>query len=89
LVSGAWVGGEDRQVHFNSIKYGQGASMALPIWGLFMQKCYADETLDVSKGKFDKPEELTINTDCSKTELSKEDKIEDEKIKDELEDIDF
>jgi len=67
LISGAWVGGEDRQVRFSRTKYGQGASMALPIWGLFMKKCYADASLGVSKGKFPKPEELTINVDCSKT----------------------
>lgn len=67
LISGAWVGGEDRQVHFATTKYGQGASMALPIWALFMKKCYADPNLGVSKDKFPEPEELTINVDCSKT----------------------
>ncbi|WP_430410794.1 penicillin-binding protein 1A [Kordia sp.] len=66
LISGAWVGGEDRQVRFSSTTYGQGASMALPIWGLFMKKCYADPSLGVSKGNFPKPEDLTINVDCSK-----------------------
>lgn len=67
LISGAWVGGEDRQIRFASTKYGQGASVALPIWGLFMKKCYADPSLGVSKEKFPEPEELTINVDCSKT----------------------
>ncbi len=66
LISGAWVGGEDRQVRFARTKYGAGASMALPIWALFMKKCYADPSLGVSKGNFPKPEELTINIDCSK-----------------------
>lgn len=64
LVTGVWVGAEDRAAHFKSITYGQGASMALPIWGLYMKACYADETLNVSKGEFEKPEELSINVDC-------------------------
>ncbi|WP_372754801.1 penicillin-binding protein 1A [Mariniflexile sp.] len=67
LVTGVWVGGEDRAVHFRSITYGQGASMALPIWGLFMKSCYADKTLDVSTGNFEAPLRLSINVDCSKT----------------------
>ncbi|WP_179009532.1 penicillin-binding protein 1A [Winogradskyella forsetii] len=64
LVTGVWVGAEDRAVHFSKIHYGQGASMALPIWGLFMKACYADETLDVSDGEFDKPSNLKIDVDC-------------------------
>ena len=65
LVTGVWVGAEDRAVHFRSITYGQGASMALPIWGLYMKACYADETLDVSTGSFDKPSNLSIDINCS------------------------
>ena len=49
LVSGVWVGGEDRDIHFDSMLYGQGASMALPVWGLYMQKVYADKTLGYSQ----------------------------------------
>jgi penicillin-binding protein 1A len=64
LVTGVWVGAEDRAAHFKSITYGQGASMALPIWGLYMKACYADETLNVSKEDFEKPENLSINVDC-------------------------
>lgn len=45
LVSGCWVGGEDRDIHFDNMQDGQGAAMALPIWGLYMQKVYADPTL--------------------------------------------
>ncbi len=66
LVTGVWVGGEDRATHFGSITYGQGATMALPIWGLYMQKCYADKDLDVSTGEFPKPENVSIETDCAK-----------------------
>ena len=64
LVTGVWVGGEDRATHFANITYGQGAAMALPIWGLFMKSCYADETLGISKGEFERPENLSIEVDC-------------------------
>ncbi|HRH01384.1 MAG TPA: transglycosylase domain-containing protein [Bacteroidia bacterium] len=68
LVSGAWVGAEDRSVHFRSTDLGQGASMALPIFGLYMQKVYADKTLKISQGDFEKPAgmDLKVETDCSK-----------------------
>ncbi|MFD0834677.1 penicillin-binding protein 1A [Mariniflexile aquimaris] len=66
LVTGVWVGAEDRSVHFRSILYGQGASMALPIWGVFMKSCYEDKTLDVSTANFEPPKNLSINVDCSK-----------------------
>ena len=65
LVTGVWVGAEDRAAHFRSITYGQGATMALPIWGLYMKACYEDETLDVSKEDFEKPADLSINVDCT------------------------
>jgi penicillin-binding protein 1A len=64
LVTGVWVGAEDRAAHFSSITYGQGASMSLPIWGLYMKACYADETLNISKSEFDKPSNLNIDIDC-------------------------
>jgi penicillin-binding protein 1A len=68
LVAGAWVGGEDRSIHFNSIVEGQGATMALPIWGKFFVKVYADKTLKVSKADFPRPKNLDPNLemDCSK-----------------------
>ena len=66
LVTGVWVGGEDRSIHFKEIAYGQGATMSLPIWALFMNKCYADEELNVSKDPFPEPEVLNIELDCSK-----------------------
>lgn len=64
LVTGVWVGGEDRATRFPTLTYGQGATMALPIWGLYMKQCYADEELGVSKEDFEAPEVLTIETDC-------------------------
>ncbi|MDB9755745.1 transglycosylase domain-containing protein [Winogradskyella sp.] len=67
LVTGVWVGAEDRAAHFKTTKYGQGASMALPIWGLYMKACYADKTLKVSTSEFEKPSQLSINIDCEVT----------------------
>ncbi|MDC8005023.1 transglycosylase domain-containing protein [Aureisphaera galaxeae] len=64
LATGVWVGGEDRATHFGATRYGQGAAMALPIWGVYMKKCYADETLDVSTSSFKKPQKISIETDC-------------------------
>ncbi len=49
-------GGEDRDIHFDSMSMGQGATMALPIWAIFMKKVYADPTLGFSPmEKFDIP----------------------------------
>ena len=57
LVSGVWVGGEERDIHFDNMADGQGAEMALPVWGLYMKKVYADKTLGYSQDeKFDIPE---------------------------------
>ncbi|MGB5982819.1 MAG: transglycosylase domain-containing protein [Nonlabens sp.] len=64
LVTGVWVGGEDRSVHFKSTRYGQGASMALPIWGTYMKSAYADDNLSISKEEFKEPEDLSIIVDC-------------------------
>lgn len=80
LVTGVWVGGEDRSIRFNSTAYGQGATMALPIWGSYMKKCYTDEHLTVSKDQFKRPERVTIETDCERwrEQHSMEDSIPDE-----------
>ncbi|WP_297032976.1 transglycosylase domain-containing protein [Prevotella sp.] len=57
LVSGCWVGGDDRDIHFDSMRMGQGATMALPIWAYFMKKVYRDKTLPYDpNAKFDLPE---------------------------------
>ena len=66
LVTGVWVGGEDRATHFENITYGQGATMALPIWANFMRRCYIVDELGISKDEFEKPELLTIETECDK-----------------------
>jgi penicillin-binding protein 1A len=69
LVSGCWVGAEDRQVHFRSMALGQGASTALPIVGMFMKKIYNDEKLKISKEGFKKPDtEIIVPLDCNTAE---------------------
>ena len=64
LVTGIWVGCEDRSARFKSITYGQGATAALPIWGYFMKKCYEDPDLQISKDEFERPENFSIKVDC-------------------------
>ena len=66
LVTGVWVGAEDRAIHFEDIAYGQGASMALPIWGVYMKSVYQDSTLMISKDSFERPKRLSIELDCNK-----------------------
>lgn len=66
LVTGVWVGNEDRAAHFKSTVYGQGATMALPIWGIFMKKCYGDKTLYVSDEDFERPANISVLVDCWK-----------------------
>lgn len=59
LVSGCWVGGEDRDIHFDSMRMGQGATMALPIWAYYMKKVFADRSLGYDPTeKFDIPEDF-------------------------------
>ena len=59
LVSGVWVGGEDRDIHFDTMVNGQGAAMALPVWGLYMQKVYKDKSLGYSQEeRFNIPEDF-------------------------------
>lgn len=83
LVTGVWVGGDNRSIHFGSIAYGQGASMALPIWGIYMKKNYENKDLGISDGAFSKPEGMSIELDCDKI-------LEDaEKDADEEEDLDI
>ncbi len=77
LATGIWVGNDDRSAHFKSITYGQGATMALPIWGIFMKKCYQDETLTVSKAAFERPSNLAIKVDCFPIKVSDSTAIQD------------
>ena len=75
LVTGCWVGGEERNIHFDRMSEGQGAAMALPIYGLYMQKVYADGSLPYSQDEiFDIPEDF----DPCRSKFQYEDKEEDE-----------
>ena len=66
LVSGAWVGGDNRSVHFRTLALGQGARMAMPIWVEYMKLVYADDRLDYEKGAFERPRTgLSIEIDCN------------------------
>ena len=66
ITAGVWVGGEDRQTHFNSIALGSGANMALPIWGNFMKKCLEDGTLGISESdRFIAPPGFSLNLSCT------------------------
>jgi len=61
LVTGVWVGGDERYIHFNTMAFGQGARAALPVYGLFMQKVYRDPKLPYSQSaKFNIPEGLDL-----------------------------
>ena len=65
LTAGAWVGAEDRQVHFESLTLGGGSNMALPIWGIFMKKVLQDGTLGVYEtDRFIAPPGVNLNLDC-------------------------
>lgn len=69
LVNGIWTGGELRSIHFNDLQSGQGASMALPVWGYFMKKVYADRSLPYSDmSEFEKPADFNVNINCDDPE---------------------
>ena len=64
LVTGVWTGGEDRATHFKGIRKGQGASMSLPSWALYMKSCYADDSLNISKEDFKRPKRVAVSLNC-------------------------
>jgi penicillin-binding protein 1A len=73
LVSGAWVGGDERSIHYRRWDKGQGSKTARPIWSYYMQKVYADVTLPYKKGMFKRPDtQLDITLDCEQYEISEE-----------------
>ncbi len=71
LATGVWVGGEDRSIHFKDIAYGQGATMALPIWGNYMRSLYENPEFEISKEDFLAPENLSIPIDCEEISNTK------------------
>ena len=66
LVAGGWVGAEDRSVHFDYMDMGQGATMALPIYALFMKRVYADKTLGITQEDvFEMPPGMSPIPNCN------------------------
>ena len=84
LVTGVWVGGEDRSIHFEDIAYGQGASMALPIWAIYMRDVYENEYLGISQNDFESPDKVAIPIDCDKFDSNKFKSIETDEDLEEL-----
>lgn len=77
LVAGAWVGGDDRSIHFKSWYYGQGARTAMPIWETFMREVYNDEELGIKKGPFKQPKrKLSIEIDCNKYKVLNQEELD-------------
>lgn len=77
LVSGCWVGFEDRAVHFRSMNLGSGAAMAMPIWGKYMQKVIKDTSLYTAYPDFEKPiAPLTVDMNCNTKELTDTKKLD-------------
>jgi penicillin-binding protein 1A len=67
LVTGVWVGGDDRSIHFRNISLGQGAKMAMPAFSKFMEKVYADRSLALDgyhKMPFTKPANMAFDFSC-------------------------
>lgn len=66
LVTGVWVGGEDRDIHFDRLNLGQGANMALPIWGLYMKGVYGNKAIKITEDDtFERPADFNIDLTCS------------------------
>ncbi|QSW91437.1 MULTISPECIES: transglycosylase domain-containing protein [Flavobacterium] len=85
LVTGVWVGCEDRSARFKSLTYGQGATAALPVWAYFMKLCYADKDLQVSNSEFERPANLSIKVDCYQRPAVVKDTTQTEQNTDEFE----
>ncbi|MCH5243956.1 MAG: penicillin-binding protein [Lentimicrobiaceae bacterium] len=64
LTTGVWVGGELRSIHFNSMRLGQGANAALPVWAIYMQKVYEDAELEFPQDDFEKPDGVNVDLKC-------------------------
>ena len=80
LVNGSWTGAELRSIHFDDLQSGQGASMALPIWGYYMRKVYADRSLPYGdNAEFERPVNFSVDVNCDDPESieQSQDKSED------------
>lgn len=77
LVSGVWVGGDNRSIHFKTISLGQGARMAMPVWVEYMKKVYNDDRLDYEKKPFSRPaRSLSIEIDCGEYKTDEDEEVE-------------
>jgi len=75
LVMGTWTGWEDQSIHFESLSLGQGANMALPVSGVFLNKLFADpQFADMTNNTFEAPANFNVNLDCSQGKAQKQKK---------------
>jgi penicillin-binding protein 1A len=75
LVTGVWVGGENRDIHFDNITIGQGANTALPIWALYMQKVYENDSINITpQDTFEAPVNFNLNLNCPDEDIPADDK---------------
>lgn len=88
LVSGAWVGCEDKSVRFRSTRYGQGANMALPIWAIYMKYVYADKNIGLPQEPFHRPEGYHVKLNCSEPKV-KTPELTQDSLPEELWDSDY
>ena len=77
LVTGVWVGGEVRSIHFPNLTYGQGARMAMPIWARFMQRVYRNESINLYRGPFATPPGINYNFNCEEVDQDDEEEFDD------------
>jgi penicillin-binding protein 1A len=69
LATGVWIGGDDRSIHFRD-RSGEGGKMALPLWGMYMEKVVNDPSIDFKPGQFKKPATLSVSLDCEAYQLT-------------------
>ncbi len=72
LVTGTWVGGEELNIHFKNLREGGGSAMALPIYGLFMEKVEADKSIHMNVDDFERPEGFSADFDCPMSKVAEE-----------------
>jgi penicillin-binding protein 1A len=74
LVAGVWTGWEDQAIHFEDLKMGQGANMALPVFGIFLQKLLADKDFaSMGESQFEMPQGFNVNLDCDMVKREQQD----------------
>ncbi len=85
LVTGIWVGGEDRDIHFDNLRIGQGANMALPVWALYMLKVYSNPEVPVTpEDTFEEPVNFNIDLNCADERRISSESAEEYRVKEEF-----